>query len=89
MERLKNRVALVTGGGSGIGRATAIRLAEEGAKVVVNDINPVTGREAVQTITDAGGTALFIQADVATGCGVRAHRCGDGQGLRAAGYSGE
>lgn len=65
MERLKNRVALVTGGGSGIGRATAIRLAEEGANVAVNDINPATGQEAVQTIKDAGGTAIFIEADVA------------------------
>jgi NAD(P)-dependent dehydrogenase (short-subunit alcohol dehydrogenase family) len=64
MQRLKDRVALVTGGGSGIGRATAIRLAEEGAKVAVNDINPATGHEAVKTITDAGGTAVFIQADV-------------------------
>jgi NAD(P)-dependent dehydrogenase (short-subunit alcohol dehydrogenase family) len=64
MQRLKDRVALVTGGGSGIGRATAIRLAEEGAKVAVNDINPATGQEAVKTITDAGGTAVFIQADV-------------------------
>jgi NAD(P)-dependent dehydrogenase (short-subunit alcohol dehydrogenase family) len=64
MQRLKDRVALVTGGGSGIGRATAIRLAEEGAKVAVNDINPATGQEAVKTITDAGGKAVFIQADV-------------------------
>jgi NAD(P)-dependent dehydrogenase (short-subunit alcohol dehydrogenase family) len=64
MQRLKDRVALVTGGGSGIGRASAIRLAEEGAKVAVNDINPATGQEAVKTITDAGGTAVFIQADV-------------------------
>jgi NAD(P)-dependent dehydrogenase (short-subunit alcohol dehydrogenase family) len=65
MERLKDRVAVVTGGGSGIGRATAIRLAEEGAEVAVNDINPATGRETVQIIADAGGTAVFIQADVA------------------------
>ncbi len=65
MQRLKDRAALVTGGGSGIGRATAIRLAEEGAKVAVNDINPATGRETVQMITAAGGTAVFIEADVA------------------------
>jgi NAD(P)-dependent dehydrogenase (short-subunit alcohol dehydrogenase family) len=64
MQRLQDRIALVTGGGSGIGRACAIRLAEEGAKVAVNDINPETGQEAVKTITDAGGTAIFIQADV-------------------------
>jgi NAD(P)-dependent dehydrogenase (short-subunit alcohol dehydrogenase family) len=64
MQRLKDRVALVTGGGSGIGRASAIRLAEEGAKVAVNDINPATGQEAVKLITDVGGMAVFIQADV-------------------------
>jgi NAD(P)-dependent dehydrogenase (short-subunit alcohol dehydrogenase family) len=57
-------VALVTGGGSGIGRATAIRLAQEGAKVAVNDINAATGQETAQTIAGQGGAAIFIQADI-------------------------
>lgn len=63
--KLQGKVALVTGGGAGIGRATAIRLAAEGAKVAVNDINPATGQDTVNVITGAGGTAIFVQADIA------------------------
>ena len=62
--RLKDKVALITGGGSGIGRAAAELFAREGAKVVVADYKADTGQEAVQAIKDAGGEALFIEVDV-------------------------
>src|SRR5215510_1915971 len=62
--RLKNKAIIVTGGGSGFGEGIAMRLVEEGAKVMVNDIH-VTGAERVAAaIRKAGGTAEFIQADV-------------------------
>ncbi len=62
--RLQNRVVLVTGAGSGIGRATAIRLAQEGARVAVVDWNDTTGQETVQHIADLNQEAVFIHADV-------------------------
>jgi 2-hydroxycyclohexanecarboxyl-CoA dehydrogenase len=60
---LQGRVAVVTGGGSGIGRACAIRLAEDTAKIAIWDINLAGAEETAQMIRDAGGTAIAIDAD--------------------------
>ena len=64
---LEGRVALVTGGGSGIGRASAIAFAGEGARVVVSDIDLDGGEETVQTIEELGGESTFVPADVSNG----------------------
>jgi NAD(P)-dependent dehydrogenase (short-subunit alcohol dehydrogenase family) len=63
--RMRDKVALVTGGGSGIGRATARRLAAEGARVVCADRDVAGARETAKAIEDAGGTALALEVDVA------------------------
>ena len=62
--RLDNKVALITGASSGIGEATALVFAREGAKVVVVDINDDLGKETVEQIQDGGGEAAFFHADV-------------------------
>jgi 3-oxoacyl-[acyl-carrier protein] reductase len=61
--RLDDRVALVTGSGRGIGRATALRLARDGAAVVVNDIDPEPAAETVALIEAEGGRAIGVVAD--------------------------
>jgi NAD(P)-dependent dehydrogenase (short-subunit alcohol dehydrogenase family) len=68
---LAGKVALVTGAGSGIGRATAQRLAQEGASVVVDDIDEDGGRETVRLIEACRGNAAFVRADVALETSVR------------------
>jgi NAD(P)-dependent dehydrogenase (short-subunit alcohol dehydrogenase family) len=64
MDRLKNKVAIITGGGSGIGRASCLLFAREGAKVVVADYVPDGGNETVRQIKAAGGEASFVLTDV-------------------------
>ncbi|HHY66206.1 MAG TPA: glucose 1-dehydrogenase [Alicyclobacillus sp.] len=64
--RLKDRVAVITGGAGGIGRATARELAREGAKVVVADIDSGGGEAAAKQIREFGGEAIFIETDVSS-----------------------
>lgn len=70
--RLQNKVAIVTGGGAGMGLAVAKAYAREGAKVVIAERTPADGEAAVASIRAAGGEALFVQTDVAKGAEVEA-----------------
>lgn len=63
MKQLENKIAIVTGAGSGIGKTTAVLFAKEGAKVVVSDINEEHGNSVVSEIKKAGGEAFFIKTD--------------------------
>lgn len=65
MNLLEGKVAIVTGGASGIGRATAIAYGGEGARVVVADIDETMGRETVESVEGLGGEALFVETNVA------------------------
>lgn len=64
MKQLEDKVAIITGAGSGIGAATALLFATQGAKVVVSDIDGHSGEAIVSRIKAAGGTGVFIKADV-------------------------
>jgi NAD(P)-dependent dehydrogenase (short-subunit alcohol dehydrogenase family) len=64
VDEMRGRVALVSGGGSGIGRACAVALAGAGATVVVSDVQAEGGNDTLQAIQEAGGAATYIAADV-------------------------
>lgn len=64
MERLKNKVAIVTGSGDGIGRATAVLFAKEGAKVVIADLAVAKGKATEAIIKKDGGEAYFVRSDI-------------------------
>jgi len=70
--RFKEKVCIVTGGGSGIGQATCQRFAAEGGRVLVVDLNPEHGTQAVQAITAKGGQAAFARCDVGNSADVQA-----------------
>ena len=63
MKILENKVAIITGAASGIGKATAVLMSKEGAKVIVSDIHETNGKAAAQEINKEGGEAFFIKAD--------------------------
>lgn len=65
MKRLDNKVAIITGAGSGIGKETALLFAKEGAKVTVSDINEEAGNKVVEEIKAFGGKAIFVKANTA------------------------
>ena len=65
MKNLENKVAIITGAGSGIGRAIALLYAAEGASIVVSDVNEKGGEETVSGIISRGGKAIFVKADTA------------------------
>ncbi len=70
--RVKDKSIIVTGAGSGIGAGITQRLAQEGAKVIVNDINVALGEKVVAQILAAGGKASFFAADVSQSADMKA-----------------
>ncbi|HQN55748.1 MAG TPA: 3-oxoacyl-[acyl-carrier-protein] reductase [Saprospiraceae bacterium] len=63
MKRLENKIAVITGGGSGIGRATALRFADEGAHVIIWDVADKKGEEAITALKDKGSNAAYYHVD--------------------------
>jgi NAD(P)-dependent dehydrogenase (short-subunit alcohol dehydrogenase family) len=72
MSRLQDKVSIITGAGGGMGRVAARMFAAEGAKVVVAEYGEAAGRETVELVTQAGGTASFVRADVSNEASAKA-----------------
>jgi len=70
--RLEDKVCIITGGGSGMGRVAAELFAREGAKVVVAEVTEEAGQDTARTVTEAGGQATFVRADVSNDAEARA-----------------
>ncbi len=72
MKLVNDKIALITGAAAGIGRATALKFASEGAKVVASDVNVKGGEETVEMIKKAGGEAVFVKSDISQSADVKA-----------------
>lgn len=72
MSEFEGKIALVTGGSTGIGRATALAFARKGARVVIADIAAPKGEQTAQMVADAGGEARFVRVDVSSAADVEA-----------------
>lgn len=70
--RMKDRVALVTGGGAGIGAESALQFAREGAKIIIADLDGRTGQAAADAVVARGGEAIFVRTDVTNEDSMRA-----------------
>ena len=70
--RLQDKVVVITGGGAGLGRECALLFAEHGARLVVSDVDEQRAQNAAKAVTEAGGTAVGIRADVTDEDDVRA-----------------
>ena len=70
--RVEGKIALVTGGASGIGRATALTFAREGARLIIADMHTDGGQQTAHIIKEHGGEALFVQTDVTQATAVEA-----------------
>ena len=77
-KRVEGKVAVITGAGSGMGRAGATLLAAEGARVIVADVNETTGKRVTDLIRNAGGEATFVPLDVCDVASVEALRLDQG-----------